>query len=105
MVEMAQLPKLSGPTVSDDLLVLKRAGIFGDEKRGENHSTVRSRGADWAGAGLACPNAVASKRQARIERQRVRCVAGQRHSVSRRAVILFRGSVAGHPFQLHMPHH
>ncbi len=33
--EVPQLPKLSGPTVSQHLLVLKGAGIIGDEKRGK----------------------------------------------------------------------
>jgi len=37
--ELQQLPalsKLSGPTVSQHLLVLKTAGIIADEKRGKN---------------------------------------------------------------------
>jgi DNA-binding transcriptional ArsR family regulator len=36
LMEIPQLPKLSGPTVSQHLLVLKGAGIIGDEKRGKN---------------------------------------------------------------------
>ena len=33
LMELPQLPKLSGPTMSQHLLVLKSAGIIGDEKR------------------------------------------------------------------------
>jgi DNA-binding transcriptional ArsR family regulator len=35
LMEMAHLPNLSGPTVSQHLLVLKSAGVIGDEKRGK----------------------------------------------------------------------
>lgn len=35
LLEVPQLPKLSGPTVSQHLLVLKGAGIIGDERRGK----------------------------------------------------------------------
>lgn len=35
LMEMAELPKLSGATVSQHLLVLKNAGIIADEKRGK----------------------------------------------------------------------
>ena len=33
--EMEDLPKLSGPTLSQHLLVLKSAGVIADEKRGK----------------------------------------------------------------------
>ena len=33
LMETPQLPKLSGPTVSQHLLILKSAGIIGEEKR------------------------------------------------------------------------
>jgi ArsR family transcriptional regulator len=33
--ELSETKKLSGPTVSQHLLVLKNAGIVGDEKRGK----------------------------------------------------------------------
>jgi ArsR family transcriptional regulator len=36
LMGMEGLPKLSGPTVSQHLLVLKQAGIIADEKRGKN---------------------------------------------------------------------
>lgn len=35
LMEMPKLPKLSGPTISQHLLVLKNAGIIADEKRGK----------------------------------------------------------------------
>ncbi|MGB6222213.1 ArsR/SmtB family transcription factor [Haloferula sp.] len=35
LMEMPELPKLSGPTISQHLLVLKNAGIVADEKRGQ----------------------------------------------------------------------
>lgn len=35
MMELPETSKLSGPTVSQHLLVLKSAGIVGDEKRGK----------------------------------------------------------------------
>ena len=35
LMDLQQLPKLSGPTMSQHLLVLKGAGIIGDEKRGK----------------------------------------------------------------------
>ncbi len=35
LMEMPELPKLSGPTISQHLLVLKNAGIIADEKRGK----------------------------------------------------------------------
>ncbi len=35
LMEMPQLPKLSGATMSQHLLVLKGAGIIADEKRGK----------------------------------------------------------------------
>lgn len=35
LMEMENLPKLSGPTISQHLLVLKNAGIVTDEKRGK----------------------------------------------------------------------
>jgi DNA-binding transcriptional ArsR family regulator len=35
LMEMPNLPNLSGPTVSQHLLVLKSAGVIGDEKRGK----------------------------------------------------------------------
>jgi ArsR family transcriptional regulator len=35
LMEMENLPKLSGPTVSQHLIVLKNAGIVADEKRGK----------------------------------------------------------------------
>ena len=35
LMDLPQLPKLSGPTMSQHLLVLKGAGIIGDEKRGK----------------------------------------------------------------------
>ncbi len=35
LMEMPDLPKLSGPTISQHLLVLKNAGIIADEKRGK----------------------------------------------------------------------
>lgn len=35
LMEMPDLPKLSGPTISQHLLVLKKAGIVADEKRGK----------------------------------------------------------------------
>ena len=37
LMELPQLPKLSGPTMSQHLLVLKSAGIIGDEKRGKKN--------------------------------------------------------------------
>ena len=36
LMEMPQSPKLSGPTISQHLLVLKNAGIIVDEKRGQS---------------------------------------------------------------------
>lgn len=35
LLEMAGLPKLSGPTLSQHLLVLKNAGVIADDKRGQ----------------------------------------------------------------------
>lgn len=35
LLEMEGLPKLSGPTLSQHLLVLKNAGVVADEKRGQ----------------------------------------------------------------------
>ena len=35
LMELAETSHLSGPTVSQHLLVLKHAGIIGDEKRGK----------------------------------------------------------------------
>lgn len=35
IMQMPELPKLSGPTISQHLLVLKHAGIIADEKRGK----------------------------------------------------------------------
>ena len=35
LFQMAETPKLSGPTVSQHLLVLKNAGVIADEKRGK----------------------------------------------------------------------
>lgn len=35
LMEIPELPKLSGPTISQHLLVLKNAGIVADEKRGK----------------------------------------------------------------------
>jgi DNA-binding transcriptional ArsR family regulator len=35
LMEMPELPKLSGPTISQHLLVLKNAGVIADEKRGK----------------------------------------------------------------------
>jgi ArsR family transcriptional regulator len=35
LLELAELSKLSGPTVSQHLLVLKTAGIIADDKRGK----------------------------------------------------------------------
>ena len=34
-MQISQLPKLSGPTMSQHLLVLKNAGTIGEEKRGK----------------------------------------------------------------------
>jgi ArsR family transcriptional regulator len=35
LLELTEFSKLSGPTVSQHLLVLKGAGVIGDEKRGK----------------------------------------------------------------------
>lgn len=35
LMELAELPKLSGPTISQHLLVLKNAGVIADERRGK----------------------------------------------------------------------
>lgn len=35
LMEMSGQPRLSGPTISQHLLVLKNAGIIADEKRGK----------------------------------------------------------------------
>ncbi len=35
LLELAELKKLSGPTVSQHLLVLKSAGVIADERRGK----------------------------------------------------------------------
>ena len=35
LLKMQGLPKLSGPTLSQHLLVLKNAGVIADEKRGK----------------------------------------------------------------------
>lgn len=45
LMELAETRKLSGPTVSQHLLVLKNAGIVGEEKRGKeihHHLLIRS---------------------------------------------------------------
>ena len=35
LMEMPEMPKLSGPTFSQHLMVLKNAGVVADEKRGK----------------------------------------------------------------------
>ncbi|MGL5019358.1 MAG: ArsR family transcriptional regulator [Luteolibacter sp.] len=47
---MPETKKLSGPTVSQHLLVLKNAGIVGDEKRGKKifHHLLMPAAAEFA---------------------------------------------------------